>query len=342
MAGTEPESAGEASGLGEEEVEYEEVEEEVEYEEGEEEEEEQEQKEAEDAAGDDSKPKESDDSKAPEVAQPEAGKSADKEDAASEEVPPPASQSARDAEASPDADEKPAAAASSPPSELVAVSESAAAPSGSGAGGDLDFKNLEVQAAKVAQAAKDMSSKLTAGLRSAFGGAETATAGASLSKLAGGLTSWWGSLDPAPQPVRDETAERVASSNKASSELQQLFGLGAEENLVEHFKCKLLQTYACSHNSHTPAIQMAFQGTLYVTDRHTCFSVEERGRKLPFKVPHSAVVKATRQRPARKGDLSDLLKMELGNGQWLAFKDFENGSALDSALALVEHLMEGN
>ncbi len=47
--------------------------------------------------------------------------------------------------------------------------------------------------------------------------------------------------------------------------------------------------------------QMAFQGTLYITDRHTCFVVEERGRKVPFKVPHSQVSKVTRQRPARKG-----------------------------------------
>lgn len=70
--------------------------------------------------------------------------------------------------------------------------------------------------------------QLTAGLRSAFGGgsgggggerstsegAAASGAAASLSKLAGGLTSWWGSLDPAPQPVRDETAERIQSSNK--------------------------------------------------------------------------------------------------------------------------------
>jgi hypothetical protein len=67
-------------------------------------------------------------------------------------------------------------------------------------------------------------------------------------------------------------------------ELQKLFGLSEHENLVEEFKCKLLQTYSCNHNSVTPAIQMAFQGTLYITDRHTCFTVEERGRKLPFKV----------------------------------------------------------
>ncbi len=46
---------------------------------------------------------------------------------------------------------------------------------------------------------------------------------------------------------------------------------------------------------------------------------------------------------AISGDLSDILRMDLAPGslgqqQFLAFKDFESGSALDSALALVEHL----
>ena len=46
------------------------------------------------------------------------------------------------------------------------------------------------------------------------------------------------------------------------------------------------------------------------------------------------------------GDLSDILRLDLnpnsvGQPQFLALKDFETGSALDSALALVEHLMEG-
>lgn len=44
---------------------------------------------------------------------------------------------------------------------------------------------------------------------------------------------------------------------QATSELQELFGLGPEENLVESFKCKLLQTYACNHNAFTPAIQVS-------------------------------------------------------------------------------------
>jgi hypothetical protein len=35
------------------------------------------------------------------------------------------------------------------------------------------------------------------------------------------------------------------------------------------------------------------------------------------------------------------LAPENSQPQFLAFKDFESGSSLDSALALVEHLMEG-
>ena len=46
--------------------------------------------------------------------------------------------------------------------------------------------------------------------------------------------------------------------------------------------------------------------------------------------------------PHPQGDLSDILRLDLTTaGQFLAFKDFESGGALDSALALVEHLMVG-
>lgn len=218
--------------------------------------------------------------------------------------------------------------------------------------GDVDLKQLEAQASKVAQdmqnAAMEMSTKLSASFKSALGGLSSSEP-PTLSKLAGGLASWWSSLDPPAQPQRNETAERVQASSKATSELQELFSLLPEENLVESFKCKLLQTYGCSHNTFTPAIQMAFQGTMYITDKHTCFSVEERARKLPFKILHTDIVKAERHRPQRKGDLSDVLRLDLAPGtsgdqsqQFLAFKDFESGGALDSALALVEHLMDGS
>lgn len=51
---------------------------------------------------------------------------------------------------------------------------------------------------------------------------------------------------------------------QASGELQEMFGLSAEENLVESFKCKMLQTYACNHNSFTPAIQVCRTAGVYM------------------------------------------------------------------------------
>lgn len=45
---------------------------------------------------------------------------------------------------------------------------------------------------------------------------------------------------------------------------------------------------------------------------------------------------------AHAGMASDVLKLELGPGKHVAFKDFDSGGALDSALALIEHLIESN
>lgn len=64
---------------------------------------------------------------------------------------------------------------------------------------------------------------------------------------------------------------------------------------------------------------------------------------MPFKIAHSSIEKAVRQRSQRKGDLSDILRLSIKptggvSGQFIALKDFET-SNLDSALALIEHLM---
>ena len=130
------------------------------------------------------------------------------------------------------------------------------------------------------------------------------------------------------------------ASARQSTELQRLFPeLGAAEQLIEQFSCKLLQTYTCSHNELTPDIQMAFAGTLYITDAHTCFIVQEGGRQLPVALTHSQITRVERQRPARKAERNDSLKLTTGSAQWLTFKDFAPGN-LDSALALLEHLCD--
>lgn len=202
------------------------------------------------------------------------------------------------------------------------------------------------QAAQVAKdiqhVAYEYTTKLTASFKSALGGLGKTEAG--ISQLAGGLTSWWSSLDPASQERQKDGATQVQASTTCP-DVHELLGLLPDEDLVESFRCKLVQTYGCNHNSFTPTIQMAFQGTLYITNKHACFSVEERNRRLPFKVPHCFITKAVRERPQRKGIHSDILHLGLSQDlqagqQFLAFKDFEAGSALESALALVELFTE--
>ncbi|KAL6753747.1 hypothetical protein V8C86DRAFT_2720355 [Haematococcus lacustris] len=214
--------------------------------------------------------------------------------------------------------------------------------------------------------------KLSSGFKSALGQLTAGDATSQLTKLAGGLTAglssglsgWFSAADTSNSAKKPSP---VSLTSKASNELQTLFGLDDSESLVESFKCKLLQTYACAHNAFTPSIQMAFQGSLYVTEKHVCFSVEERGRQLPLKIPLQDITAASRQLPAQKGG-SDLLRLELAPGstgaagagplpRHLAFKDFSaepgslggpagpssglsSGGALDSALALIEHLTE--
>eukprot|EP01024_Parvocaulis_polyphysoides_P052025 TRINITY_DN5123_c0_g1_i1.p3 TRINITY_DN5123_c0_g1~~TRINITY_DN5123_c0_g1_i1.p3 ORF type:complete len:116 (-),score=9.55 TRINITY_DN5123_c0_g1_i1:226-573(-) len=107
---------------------------------------------------------------------------------------------------------------------------------------------------------------------------------------------------------------------------------------MEEFRCKLLQMLVCNHNGFTPPIQMAFQGVLYITDRRVCFELEERKSVVP-KFLLSDVVKAERRGPARKGEKSHILYIQLqGEDQFVSFKDFQEDQDLDSALGLIEHL----
>lgn len=110
--------------------------------------------------------------------------------------------------------------------------------------------------------------------------------------------------------------------------------LGEDEELMQSFPCKLTQTYQCSHNKYTPDIQMAFQGTLYILGKHTCFSAAERGRNLPIILEHAQIMKLERLQPSRRSTKTDVLKLQLSETEWMCVKDFESDS-LGTALALL-------
>ncbi|KAJ9511143.1 hypothetical protein QJQ45_013235 [Haematococcus lacustris] len=173
--------------------------------------------------------------------------------------------------------------------------------------------------------------KLSSGFKSALGQLTAGDATSQLTKLAGGLTA------------------------------------GLSSGLSGWFSAADTSNSAKKPSPVSLTSKMAFQGSLYVTEKHVCFSVEERRRQLPLKIPLQDITAASRQLPAQKGG-SDLLRLELAPGstgaagggplpRHLAFKDFSaepgslggpagpssglsSGGALDSALALIEHLTE--
>eukprot|EP00899_Mesostigma_viride_P027740 jgi/Mesvir1/8150/Mv12462-RA.3 len=117
------------------------------------------------------------------------------------------------------------------------------------------------------------------------------SAPAPFKSLGSTLSSWWNAIDPVGDVERSESRVQggAQGGGERSKELenaalvQKMFGLPEEENLIESFPCKLVQSYRCCHNAYTPEIQMSFRGVLYITDQHVCYQVEEQGRKLPVR-----------------------------------------------------------
>ncbi|CAI5941012.1 unnamed protein product [Closterium sp. NIES-64] len=121
-------------------------------------------------------------------------------------------------------------------------------------------------------------------------------------------------------------------------DLQAIFGLPTHETLLEAFPCRLLQLYRPVYNTFTPDMRRAFRGMLYITHQHVCLCLDDSGRRIPIKL-EAAEVAGVGKQAARRGDSSDQLKIDLSGAHTsLLLQDFASPDALDSALALLEHI----
>eukprot|EP00243_Klebsormidium_subtile_P003150 TRINITY_DN16312_c0_g1_i1.p1 TRINITY_DN16312_c0_g1~~TRINITY_DN16312_c0_g1_i1.p1 ORF type:complete len:253 (-),score=66.14 TRINITY_DN16312_c0_g1_i1:313-1071(-) len=165
-------------------------------------------------------------------------------------------------------------------------------------------------------------------------------AAASLSQLGGKLSTWWTNLDPPATESQIDVADSPTfdTAPQAAQEvnLQSTFGLGAEENLIEAFACTLVQSYRCSHNSYTPELVKTYRGTLYITEKHTCFLSTAADNQTAFTLEHANVTSVLRQSPT-KASQSATLKLVQSSDNWIAVQDFASDEDLESAFALLEH-----
>ncbi|BDA43517.1 hypothetical protein COCOBI_04-5290 [Coccomyxa sp. Obi] len=158
----------------------------------------------------------------------------------------------------------------------------------------------------------------------------------SLSKLANNVSTWWANLDPAPKPRSPGREANSMADSKGSNELQSLFGLPPEEELMEGFHCMLAQTYACTYNTFSRAREISFLGTLYITDKHTCFSAPSD--QISFCLVHKGVTEVKKiLSKSRKPGSSEKLHISFGENEHVVFQGFK-AADLTSALALLEHL----
>ncbi|KAK9809340.1 hypothetical protein WJX73_006783 [Symbiochloris irregularis] len=205
---------------------------------------------------------------------------------------------------------------------------------------DFDpFKDLESAAHKAAEmaseAAKEVSSKL-------FGGG-------SLTRLADDVSSWWAALDPSPRPATSTAgapaSQSTSQASQATTEVQQRFGLPDTEELVEQMPCTLVQAGQCSHNGFTPYLPVRFNGVLYITTQHVCF--HSPAEKLSFAIQLERSSKVQKTLSPKKVTFTmttdageePALQLGLGQSKHVTFEGFQ-GSGLDDALGLIEHLAQ--
>lgn len=205
---------------------------------------------------------------------------------------------------------------------------------------DEALKELTAAATKVAGVAKGVAKdvqKVAAKISQRWATAvNTAVEESSpISKIVGGVSNWWANLDPTAEGG-DQSGEDPATSTKMMAELHHQYGLSEDEALLEQFKCILLQPYKCADNEFTPPMQMAFPVSLSIFEHHFCFCPEHHRHRIPITLLHRQTTKVEKQ--DNSGD--PVLSVTLEDGRTIVWKGFESDTALDRALALMEHLTE--
>eukprot|EP01025_Chloroclados_australasicus_P013200 TRINITY_DN16262_c0_g1_i1.p1 TRINITY_DN16262_c0_g1~~TRINITY_DN16262_c0_g1_i1.p1 ORF type:complete len:339 (-),score=46.71 TRINITY_DN16262_c0_g1_i1:251-1267(-) len=223
----------------------------------------------------------------------------------------------------------------------------AASPNASAAAGNGDTPSNATaetqksghQADFLDEAMKQVQSQFSTVMTAAAGSAAAQAAQGGFANITSGFANWWGAK-PAEGADRQARVQQMIQEGAAADEsLKQHFKLALSESVVESFACKLVQTYACTHNSHTPSIQMVFGGKLHITEANICFLIEERGKQLPLQIAHVFVARC-KQEGSHPWSSASLLKISLKDNTYVCFKDFSDAEAHANATALVQHLTE--
>eukprot|EP00177_Eucheuma_denticulatum_P005278 GFKZ01009602.1.p1 GENE.GFKZ01009602.1~~GFKZ01009602.1.p1 ORF type:complete len:325 (-),score=56.39 GFKZ01009602.1:1036-2010(-) len=163
-----------------------------------------------------------------------------------------------------------------------------------------------------------------------------------IGKAAEEIGKGWGTFNSflddmlASKPGADSTS---SDDGNIHSQFQSVFPkLAEEDEVVDHFRCALLQKYRCYLNNSTPEKTYVLRGILFVSTAHVAMYVTDDGGQFggePFSIsiPLKSVGKIQKGAKA----MLKLVTKEPITYSYI-FAEFESDSHFSSALSLLEHM----
>lgn len=138
----------------------------------------------------------------------------------------------------------------------------------------------------------------------------------------------------------DADAEDLAEDEDVQTRFHSLFPDLEEEDVIDHYKCTLLQKYRCYLNNDTPEKSLAVRGRLFVSTTHLAMYIFDDGGAFDGAKFHVSVPLADVAR-VQKGAKS-MMRVITSTQSSYIFADFESETHFTGALSLVEHIIESN
>lgn len=166
------------------------------------------------------------------------------------------------------------------------------------------------------------------------------------------LGKGWGKLNHflddilAPQSGKgagsaDANAEDLAEDEDVQARFHSLFpDLDESEDVIDHYRCTLLQKYRCYLNNETPEKSLSVRGRLFVSTSHLAMYVFDDGGAFDGAKFHVSVPLAEVAR-VQKGAKSMMRVITSSQSSYI-FAEFESEAHFAGALSLVEHMIESN
>lgn len=136
-------------------------------------------------------------------------------------------------------------------------------------------------------------------------------------------------------------AEDLAEDEDVQVRFHSLFpDLDESEDVIDHYRCTLLQKYRCYLNNETPEKSLSVRGRLFVSTSRLAMYVFDDGGAFDGAKFHVTVPLAEVAR-VQKGAKSMMRVITSSQSSYI-FAEFESETHFAGALSLVEHMIESN